>query len=127
MSKYLTPYGPGNYRNLDSQRYQYSLSPSKSFDALFRTHVDLVSNIFPKMYGFTKLQDSDAATQKYLAVDGAELYIVPVHGNGVPVVREVHAQSVLLIRQNPDGSTWTVSVPRYDPYDVLGSEEPKEL
>jgi hypothetical protein len=52
------------------------------------------------------------------------LYIVPVHGKGVPVVREVHAQSVVLVRQNPDGSTFTVSVPRFDPYDVLEPDDP---
>jgi hypothetical protein len=112
--KYNTPYGSGNPTNLDSLTYRTHLDSPKNFPELFRTHLDLVSATYPKMYGFTKLQDSDSGTQKFLAGEGAECFYLSPDAHGVPQVRTVFANTIMLVRSTDDGR-YTISVPRSDP------------
>jgi hypothetical protein len=117
MSKWLHPYGSST-ANLDSLTYRTRLDSPKNFPDLFRTHLDLVSVSYPKMYGFTKLQDSDSVTQKFLAGAGAELFYLPPGGNGVPKLCSPFTGTVVLIRKN---GRYVISVPRSDPTSKMKS------
>lgn len=105
--KYLHPYGRGNLANLDSLRYKYgSFASSKSSDTVFRTHIDLVSTTPPKMSAFTKLQDSDHHTQKYLALADAEIVFTC---DGETCRKDVE-QGAIVLCEHRDG-VWILQVP----------------
>lgn len=114
----LHPYGARDTTNLDSLR---SARPTIGAGGRWGNFITITSSTRPA-FDRTWLRLSPSSNvEKYLSMDGSELSYVPA-GDDRVARRACHSGAIVLVKRGSDAGTWTILIPRMDPYEDLAGD-----